>query len=176
MDLSDPASKMSSTTSSNAGLILMSDTPRQIRQKIGAAVTDGERDIRYDPQTKPGLSHLLTLLSALTGTPVAELESAGSGHGYGHLKAQTAEAVLAVIEPFQQRMTELLDDRSELDGLLRVGAERAREVAAGTLARVRERVGLLARSPDQAPGVGIDEPNPAAETHAIRASFVNPGS
>ena len=118
-------------------------------------MTDGERDIRYDPQAKPGVSNLLTLQSALTGTPVTELEQAYSGHGYGHLKAQTAEAVIAVVEPFHQRMNELLDDPSELDRILSAGAERARDVASGTLARVRERVGLLARSPDQTPASGL---------------------
>ncbi|HEX2704723.1 MAG TPA: tryptophan--tRNA ligase [Candidatus Lustribacter sp.] len=143
MDLADPASKMSSTTSSGAGLVLLSDHPQQIRKKIKSAVTDTEREIRYDPEHKAGVSNLLVIESALSGVPIATLEQGYAGQGYGQLKGQVAQVVVEAVEPFQKRMAELLDDPAELDRILADGAARAAEVARGTLTRVFDRVGLL---------------------------------
>lgn len=143
MDLQDPTSKMSGSTSTDAGLLLLSDDPKRITKKIKSAVTDTEREIRYDPDAKPGVSNLLVIHSALSGTPVAELERHFEGHGYGDLKSEVAQVVVSAVEPFQKRMAELLDDTAELDRILADGATRAREVAWATMARVRDRVGLL---------------------------------
>jgi len=143
MDLQDPTSKMSGSTSTDAGLILLSDDPKRITKKIKSAVTDTGREVRYDPDTKAGVSNLLVIHSALSGTPVADLERHFEGRGYGDLKREVAEVVVAAVEPFQKRMAELLDDTAELDRMLALGAERAREVAVATMARVRDRVGLL---------------------------------
>jgi tryptophanyl-tRNA synthetase len=143
MDLQDPTSKMSGSTSADAGLILLSDTPKRITKKIKSAVTDTEREIRHDPETKAGVSNLLVIHSALSGTPIAELERHFEGRGYGDLKTEVAEVVVAAVEPFQKRMAELLEDTAELDRILARGADRAREVAVATMDRVRNRVGLL---------------------------------
>jgi tryptophanyl-tRNA synthetase len=143
MELTDPTSKMSGTNSPDAGLVLLSDDPKRIVKKIKSAVTDAEREIRYDPDTKPGVSNLLTIQSALTGVPIGTLEQEYAGKGYGDLKGQVAEATVAALEPFQKRMTELLDDPAELDRILASGAERAGAVSAATIARVKDRMGLL---------------------------------
>ncbi len=92
---------------------------------------------------KPGVSNLLVIHSVLSGTPVEELVASFAGRGYGDLKKEVAEVVVERLLPFQQRMAELLDDPAELDRILADGAERAREVAMTTMARVRDRVGLL---------------------------------
>jgi len=94
------------------------------------------------------VSNLLTISSALTGRSIAELEDAYSGKGYGDLKGDLAEVVVGVAAPYRERTLALLDDTESLDALLAEGADRARSIAAGTLARVYERVGFLAGSTD----------------------------
>ena len=142
-DLQDPTSKMSKTGSSPKGLIDLMQDPAKIAKNIRSAVTDTEAEIRYDLETKPGVSNLLAIHSILSGTPVEQLEALFAGRGYGDLKKEVADVVVAAVEPFQARMRNLLDDPAELDRILASGAERARVVAEATMARVRERVGLL---------------------------------
>ena len=143
MELTDPTSKMSGTNSPEAGLVLLSDDPKRIVKKIKSAVTDAEREIRYDPERKPGVANLLVMESALTGVPIPTLEAGYAGKGYGDLKGQVAEVTVAAVRPFQERMQELLDDPAELDRILASGAERAGAVSAATMERVKERIGLL---------------------------------
>ena len=146
MDLQEATSKMSKSGSSANGLIDLMDTPAQIAKKIKSAVTDTEREIRFDPETKPGVSNLLVIHSTISGTPIPDLEEAFSGRGYGDLKKEVAEVVLAAVEPFQQRMNGWLADPAELDRLLVDGSARARVVAAEVLGRVRSALGLLPRN------------------------------
>jgi tryptophanyl-tRNA synthetase len=143
MDLQDPRSKMSGTTSTETGLVLLSDDPKRITKKIKAAVTDNEREVRYDPEEKPGVSNLLVIHSVLSGTRIEELERAYAGKGYGDLKKDVAEVVVETVTPFRDRMTELLADPAELDRVLADGADRAHEVARATMSRVYDAVGLL---------------------------------
>ncbi|MGL5851394.1 MAG: tryptophan--tRNA ligase [Phycicoccus sp.] len=144
MDLQEPTAKMSGSTSSDKGLILLSDDPGRIAKKIRSAVTDADGEVRYDPDSKPGVSNLLVIHSILSGTPLAEVEARFAGHGYGDLKAEVADVVVSAVQPFRTRMAELLDDPAELDRVLADGADRARSVAEATTARVRDAVGLLA--------------------------------
>ncbi len=146
MDLTDPESKMSGTNSPDKGLLLLSDTDSRLRKKIMSAVTDAEAEVRYDSEAKAGVSNLLVIHSALTGTRVEELERTYAGRGYGDLKKDVAEIVVSTVAPFRERMAELLDDPAELDRILADGAGRAREVAVVTMARVREMVGLPPRA------------------------------
>ena len=143
MDLQDPTSKMSGSTSSEKGLVLLSDDPARIAKKIRSAVTDTEAEVRYDPATKPGVSNLLVIHSVLSGTPVAEVEADFAGRGYGDLKKAVADVVVEAVTPFRERMTELLADPAELDRSLARGAERATAIAQATMTRVRDAVGLL---------------------------------
>jgi tryptophanyl-tRNA synthetase len=143
MDLQEPTSKMSGSLSSDKGLVLLSDDPGRIAKKIRSAVTDTEAEVRYDPETKPGVSNLLVIHSVLSGTPVAEVEADFAGRGYGDLKKAVAEVVVDAVTPFRERMAELLDDPAELDRLLARGAERAAVIADATMTRVRDAVGLL---------------------------------
>ena len=143
MDLQDPTSKMSKTGSSPKGLIDLMEDPARIAKNIRSAVTDTDGEVRYDPENKPGVSNLLVIHSVLSGTPVEEVAAAFAGRGYGDLKKEVADVVVERLTPFQQRMTELLDDPAELDRILADGADRAREVARATMARVRAAAGLL---------------------------------
>ena len=106
-------------------------------------MTDSETEVRYDEEDKPGVSNLLTIYSALTGREIEDLEKEYAGRGYGDFKGDLADVVVEFVTPFRERTLELLDDRAELDGVLRRGAERAREVASRTLADVYDRVGLV---------------------------------
>ena len=143
MDLTDPTSKMSGSSSPDKGLILLSDEPSRIAKKIRSAVTDLDGEVRYDPEGKPGVSNLLVIHSVLSGTPVARLEEDFSGRGYGDLKKEVADVVVGALEPFQTRMAELLGDPAELDRIVARGAGLAHEVASATVARVYDRMGLL---------------------------------
>jgi tryptophanyl-tRNA synthetase len=143
LDLQEPRAKMSKSASSPTGIVEMLDDPMRSAKKIRSAVTDSGTEIRYDVDEKPGVSNLLTIYSALTGRTVEDLEKAYDGRGYGDLKKELAEVVVEVVTPFRDRTFELLDDRAELDAMLRRGAERAREVAGRTLADVYDRVGFV---------------------------------
>ena len=142
-DLADPTAKMSKSSSSPSGIIELLDEPRVNVKKIKSAVTDSGREVTYDEVAKPGVANLLTIQSALTGTPVAELVESYAGRGYGDLKKAVAEAVTAFAAPFRERTLELMGERTELEAVLRDGAEQAREVASRTLADVYGKVGLL---------------------------------
>ncbi|ROS76312.1 tryptophanyl-tRNA synthetase [Curtobacterium sp. PhB130] len=144
-DLQDPTSKMSKSAASDSGLVLLLDEPKRTTKKIKSAVTDTEREIRADRAEKPGVTNLLSILSAFTRTPVATLEASFAGKGYGDLKGEVADAVVAELEPVRTRTLELLDDPAELDRLLAVGADRASAIAEDTLARVYDRIGFVPR-------------------------------
>jgi tryptophanyl-tRNA synthetase len=121
----------------------MLDEPARSAKKIRSAVTDSGTEIRFDLEEKPGVSNLLTIYSALTGRSVEDLQEQYAGRGYGDLKKELAEVVVDFVTPFRDRTLELLEDRAELDAVLRRGADRAREVAGRTLADVYDRVGFV---------------------------------
>jgi len=153
-DLQDPTSKMSKSAGSPNGLIELLDDPKVVAKRIRSAVTDAEREIRFDAEAKPGISNLLTIYSALTGREVAAIEAEYAGKGYGDLKKDLAEVVVEFLTPFQARVHEYLADPAALDDVLAVGAQKARDIASVTLDRFYERSGLLARRPRRAVEVG----------------------
>ncbi|MCU1661015.1 MAG: tryptophanyl-tRNA synthetase [Pseudonocardiales bacterium] len=142
-DLQDPSAKMSKSASSPSGIVDLLDDPKVSAKKIRSAVTDTEREIRFDPEAKPGISNLLTIYSALTDRKISELEADYAGKGYGDLKKDLAEVVAEFVEPLRERVRTYLDDPAELDRVLARGATRAREVAGATLAAVHDRIGFL---------------------------------
>ncbi|SOJ53663.1 Tryptophan--tRNA ligase [Mycobacterium simulans] len=142
-DLQDPTSKMSKSAGSDAGLISLLDDPALSAKKIRSAVTDSERDIRYDPDAKPGVSNLLGIQSAVTGVDIDTLVDGYAGRGYGDLKKDTAEAVVEYVSPIKARVDELTADPAELEAVLATGARRANDVASKTLQRVYDRLGFL---------------------------------
>ncbi|MET9734756.1 tryptophan--tRNA ligase [Streptomyces sp. NPDC006458] len=142
-DLQDPAIKMSKSASTPKGLINLLDEPKATAKKVKSAVTDTDTVVRYDAEAKPGVSNLLTIYSTLTGAGIAELEEKYAGKGYGALKTDLAEVVVEFVTPFRERTQQYLDDSETLDSILAKGAEKARAVAAETLAQAYDRVGFL---------------------------------
>ncbi|MFI6690367.1 tryptophan--tRNA ligase [Streptomyces sp. NPDC050433] len=142
-DLQDPSIKMSKSASTPKGLVNLLDDPKATAKKIKSAVTDTGTEIRFDTGAKPGISNLLTIYSTLTGTSIADLEQRYEGKGYGALKVDLADAMVDFVTPFRSRTQEYLDDPETLDSILAEGAEKARAVAAETLAQAYDRIGFL---------------------------------
>lgn len=143
LDLQDPTAKMSKSSSSPNGIIDLLDDPKRAAKKIRSAVTDSGSDVRFDEENKPGISNLLTIYSALTGSPVADIEKEYAGQQYGQFKVALSELVADFVGPFGERTNALLDDRAELDRILRSGADKAKAVATQTLAQVYDRLGFV---------------------------------
>ena len=142
-DLQDPASKMSKSAATDSGVLWLLDEPARTAKKIKSAVTDAEREVRFDRANKAGVSNLLTIHSVLSGTSVADLEVEFDGKGYGDLKGAVAEVVASEFGPIRERAIELLADPAELDRILGAAADRAAEIADATLRRVYDAVGFL---------------------------------
>jgi tryptophanyl-tRNA synthetase len=147
MDLQRPTRKMSTSGGTAAGTLFLLDPPEVLRRKVARAVTDAGADVRQ-ARDRPGVSNLLSILSAARHEPVAALEDRLRGRGYAALKAEVADAVVALTEPIRRRFEDLARDGfTAVDEVLRRGAERAGAVAADTLARAERAVGLLPASP-----------------------------
>jgi tryptophanyl-tRNA synthetase len=144
MDLADPTRKMNKSAAEDApGVIRLLDGPDVVRRKIARAVTDsdtGPGAVRHDPEAKPGVSNLLELVAACTGTSVEE--AADGVPTYGALKKVAADAVVAVLEPLQRRYGELADDPAYVEAVFEEGSARCREVTAPVLAAARDAIGL----------------------------------
>jgi len=126
-----------------AGCLWLLEEPDALAKKIKRAVTDTGTEIRYDPESKPGVSNLLTILSTLSDRAVSDLEADYAGKGYGALKSDVADAVVAFASPYRTRVQELMADTAGMDALLADGAARARKVAEETLHRAYDAVGFL---------------------------------
>ncbi len=142
MDLQAPERKMSKSLDSPQGTVLVLDEPKVIERKFRRAVTDSEAEVRYDPEAKPGVSNLLSILAAATDADPVTLADRYSQ--YGPLKADAAEAVIELLRPLQARFAELAADPGETSRILSLGADKARKTAGATMVRVRDRLGLPA--------------------------------
>ena len=142
MSLSEPTRKMSKSDAEDSYVAVL-DTPDVIRRKFKRAVTDSEADIRFDPENKPGVSNLLSILAAVKNTTPEEEASALSGMGYGALKEATAQAVVETLSPLQARYQEIIKDKEYLNTILKTNAERAHAIAQRTLRKVYKKVGLF---------------------------------
>ena len=140
-DLQDPTAKMSK--SSPSGCINLLDPLRTTEKKIKSAVTDSDSVVAFDPVNKAGVSNLLTIMSAYTGTPIADLVKSFDGRMYGDLKKETAAAVLNFVEPLQAKVDSYMTDSAELENLMRKSSARAREIAAKTLEEVHNKLGFV---------------------------------
>ena len=144
MDLQYPTSKMSKSATTDSGIIYMLDDSKSIEKKFKRAVTDSENVVRFDREKAPGVANLLEILAAATNNTPENLVS--QYEQYGPLKNDAAQAVIAMLEPIRNRYHELINDKGELMRLLAVGNDRARNVAAATLARAHSAIGLLPRA------------------------------
>jgi tryptophanyl-tRNA synthetase len=142
MDLQEPEKKMSTTGGTPQGTVLLLDPPDTIRKKFKTAVTDSGREVRRAPD-KPGIANLIDIMSVATGEAPEAIEVRYDGAGYGPFKGDVAEAVVALLEPVQKRYEALRSDARELERLLAVGAEKAREASAPTLTDMFDRMGFV---------------------------------
>ena len=125
------------------GVVRMLDEPDTIRRKFRSAVTDSGREVKHDPAGKPGISNLIEIMTVATGESVEEVEARYDGQGYGPFKADVAEAVVELLAPIQERYRELRADDRELQRLLAIGAEKARNASEPTLRAMYERMGFV---------------------------------
>ncbi|USH02666.1 tryptophan--tRNA ligase [Grimontia kaedaensis] len=146
MSLQDPTKKMSKSDDNRNNVIGLLEDPKAIAKKIKRAVTDSDEPPRvlFDIESKPGVANLMGLMSVATGKTFAEIEAEYEGKMYGHLKTDTADAVVAMLEPVQTRYQELRADRAYLDQVMKAGSEKASARAADTLKKVYEAVGFVA--------------------------------
>ena len=142
MSLQTPTKKMSKSDANVKEYISMLDEPSVIRKKIKSAVTDSSGVIEFDPAEKPGVSNLLTIFSAFSGESIESLVNRFKGVGYGQFKEELADAIIAVMEPIQERYYELLKS-DKLDEILDEGAKKANYVANKTLRKMEKAVGLV---------------------------------
>ncbi|MGH2748151.1 MAG: tryptophan--tRNA ligase [Actinomycetota bacterium] len=143
MALDEPTQKMSKSARRPQSSIQLVDPPEVIAKKIRSAVTDSGRDVVSGPD-KPALTNLLSIFSLLQGTPVPALEERFRSSGYAEFKQALTDVLIEALAPIRERYEELQADPGETERLLAVGAKRATEVAATTMADVREKVGLQA--------------------------------
>ncbi len=141
MDLQEPERKMSTTGGTEAGTVLVLDEPATIRKKLSSAVTDSGREVRRGPE-KAGIANLIDILAAARGIDQSQVEHEFEGSGYGDFKRAVAEAVVDLLDPVRERYAELRSDEAALEAILADGAAKAREIAAPTVADVRDRMGI----------------------------------
>jgi tryptophanyl-tRNA synthetase len=142
MDLQEPERKMSTTLGTEQGTLYLLDAPEVLTKKVRSAVTDSGREVRRGPG-KAGIENLIDILSVSTGEGPEAIEARYDGEGYGQFKSDVADAVVALVQPIQERYNELRSDDAELTRLLGMGADKARESSAPTLAQMYERMGFV---------------------------------
>jgi len=141
MDLQEPTNKMSTTGGSEAGTVLVLDEPTTVIKKIKSAVTDSGSEVNRG-DGKEGITNLIEILAVARGSSEEEIEREFEDSGYGDFKSAVAEAVVDFLAPVRGRYEELRPDESALEQALTAGAEKAREIASGTLAEVRRAIGI----------------------------------
>ena len=145
MSLQDPERKMSKSDPEETYVSLLDDADA-IRRKIRRAVTDSETEIRYDPENKPGVSNLLSIISALSDETPEAVAASLDGQGYGALKTRAADCVIAALEPLQAEFKRLIADKEYLMKVLSTNSERAAALALRTLRKVQKKIGFAPRS------------------------------
>lgn len=143
MALLEPTRKMDKSDPNPNNTVFLLDEPKLIEKKFKSATTDSGTEIKFDPESKPGVSNLLAIHSAISGKSIPELEAHFAGKMYGHLKIETAEAVIEKLKPVQEKYKALMNDPGYLNKVMKQNAERARAHAAQTLARVYDKLGFI---------------------------------
>jgi tryptophanyl-tRNA synthetase len=144
MDLQEPERKMSTSNASENGTVYVLDDPAKIRKKFASAVTDSGREVTRGPD-KPGIANLIDIFAVSRNISQEQVEADFIDAGYGDFKKAVAESVVDLLTPVQERYAKLRPDEAALEATLAEGAERARAIAAATVADVRERMGFGSR-------------------------------
>jgi tryptophanyl-tRNA synthetase len=144
MDLQEPTKKMSKSADNPNSYILIMDTPDVIRKKISRAVTDSLGVVKYNDE-QPGVKNLITILNAITGMTIEQIEKKYEGQGYAQFKLDVADAIVNELEPIQKRINEILNDKEYLESIYRKGAEKANYVANKMLRKMQKKIGFIPR-------------------------------
>ena len=144
MSLQEPTRKMSKSDADDSFISIL-DGPDTVRRKIRRAVTDSDGEIRFDPENKPGVSNLLSILSALTGETIDSLAESFADKGYGDLKSAVTDATIETLVPIQTSFNQYMADKAYLESVYRTGAERASRIAERTLAKLMKKIGFIAK-------------------------------
>ena len=143
MSLQDPTRKMSKSDPEECYIAII-DPPDVIRRKLRRAVTDCEATVKYEPETRPGVANLMSILSVLSGMTMEQIEAEFEGKGYGQFKDAVADCVIATLEPIQKEYDRISKDKAYLESVMVSGRERAQAIAYRTMLKVRKKVGLAA--------------------------------
>ena len=143
MSLAEPTKKMSKSDTNINSFILMTDDKDAIVRKFKRAVTDSNGVVRFDRETKPGVSNLMCIYSTFTGKSNDEIAAEFEGKGYGDFKLAVAEVTADALAPVQAEYARILADKAYVDEVLKSGAERASRLANRTVSKVYRKVGLL---------------------------------
>ncbi len=144
MSLSDPEAKMSKSDDNENAFISLLDKPEVIQRKMKRAVTDSEGQVRF-AEDKPGVSNLMSIYSAVTGTTMEQIEAEFEGQGYGALKSRVADVLCEELAPLQQRYEKIRADKAYLNSVIQSGAEQAQKNALRMLRKVYKKIGLAPR-------------------------------
>ncbi|MGG7178088.1 tryptophan--tRNA ligase [Clostridium paraputrificum] len=142
MDLQEPTKKMSKSSDNPNSYILIMDPPDVIRKKVSRAVTDSIGIINYSDD-QPGIKNLLNILSAINGTSTDELVSYYSDKGYSDLKNDAAEAIISELKPIQDKVMELIKNKTYLESIYKEGAQKASYIANKTLRKMQKKIGFI---------------------------------
>lgn len=145
MSLQEPGRKMSKSDENQNATVLLLDDKDSIIRKFKRAVTDSDSEVKYDEETKPGISNLISIYGAVTGKKTGEIEKEFEGKGYGDFKMAVGEAVAAELEPLQRRYEQLMEDKTYIQGCIKRNDEKAQYIANKTLQKMQKKVGLSAR-------------------------------
>ena len=143
MSLQEPTRKMSKSDPEDTYIAIL-DKPEIIRKKIRRAVTDSDNSVVFDPENKPGVANLMSIMSALSGRSMDEISADYDGHGYGKFKDAVADCVISALEPIQSEYDRISADKAYLQQVMDSGRERASALAHRTMLKVRKKVGLAA--------------------------------
>ena len=143
MSLQDPTRKMSKSDPEECYIAII-DPPDVIRRKLRRAVTDCEATVKYEPETRPGVANLMSILSVLSGKTMEQIEAEFESKGYGQFKDAVADCVIAALEPIQKEYDRISKDKAYLESVMVSGRERAQAIAYRTMLKVRKKVGLAA--------------------------------
>ena len=142
MSLSDPSKKMSKSDATDKGCIYLLDDLKTARKKVMSAVTDSIGVVHFDPETQPGVSNLMQILSSLSDNrPMAEIEAEFAGKGYGDFIRAFADKVCSELETIQAKYNEIIASDT-LETVLKEGAQRASAIAAPKLELVQKAIGM----------------------------------
>ena len=134
---------MSKSATNLNDVIFLEDEPEVILKKFKKAVTDSENKVKFDPESKPGVSNLMQIYSAITNKTMEEIEKEFEGKGYGDFKMAVANSVIEKLKPIQDKYKEILNDKEYLEKVYTQGAENARKLASKTLEDVKNKIGIL---------------------------------